>query len=240
MVDTLGEQGQRPMRQQASTIPMISLQGVDKSYIDGSIEVHALKHVNLEVARGEFVVIMGPSGSGKSTLLHILGCLDRPTKGHYLFDGDNVSQFSDQKLALTRNKRIGFVFQSFNLLVRETALENVSLPLLYSGTERPTMRARGALASVGLEQRMNHRPGQLSGGEQQRVAIARAIVKQPDIILADEPTGNLDSRVGNQIIELFRQMHRDGMTIILITHNPDIASAGDRVLLIGDGEISAA
>ena len=218
--------------------PLIRLQNVSRSYIDGPLRVHALKEVSLQVNRGEFVVINGPSGSGKSTLLHILGCLDRPTSGSYFFDGDDVSRFSDRQLALTRNKRIGFVFQSFNLLVRETALENVALPLLYSGVDRTNGRAREALKSVGLAERLRHRPGQLSGGEQQRVAIARALVKQPDVILADEPTGNLDTRVGNQIVELFRRMHADGMTIILITHNSEIAAAGDRVLHIRDGELS--
>ena len=226
--------------QEADASQLIRLRSVSKSYIDGPLRVHALRDVNLHVDRGEFVVVMGPSGSGKSTLLHILGCLDRPTEGDYFFDGDDVSRFSDRKLALTRNRRIGFVFQSFNLLVRETALENVSLPLLYSGTNQATARARETLTAVGLKERMDHRPGQLSGGEQQRVAIARAMVKQPDIILADEPTGNLDSQVGNQVVELFRQMHRDGMTIILITHNPEIAAVGDRVLLIRDGMISDA
>ena len=219
---------------------IIRLENVAKSYIDGPLRVQALCDVNLCVDRGEFVVVMGPSGSGKSTLLHILGCLDRPTEGNYFFAGENVSQFSDPTLALTRNKRIGFVFQTFNLLVRETALENVSLPLLYSGGERATERAAEALAAVGLEHRMGHRPGQLSGGEQQRVAIARAMVKQPDLILADEPTGNLDTQVGNQIVELFRQLHQDGMTIILITHNPEFADMGDRLVLIRDGRVADA
>lgn len=225
--------------QQTTTEQIIRLENVAKSYIDGPLRVEALSDVNFCVGHGEFVVIMGPSGSGKSTLLHILGCLDRPTAGSYFFAGDNVSQFSDRTLALTRNKRIGFVFQTFNLLVRETALENVSLPLLYSGTERPSERARAALTAVGLAERMGHRPGQLSGGEQQRVAIARALVKQPDLILADEPTGNLDTQVGEQIIELFRQLHQEGMTIILITHNPDFANVGDRVVLIRDGRVTS-
>ena len=218
--------------------PIIRLEGVSKSYLDGPLQVHALRNVTLQVNRGEFVVIMGPSGSGKSTLLHVLGCLDRPTQGSYFFDGDDVRRFSDRQLALTRNRRIGFVFQSFNLLVRETALENVSLPLMYSGTNNATTRAREALTAVGLQKRMNHRPGQLSGGEQQRVAIARAIVKQPDVILADEPTGNLDTQVGRQIVELFRKLHREGMTIVLITHNPEIAGEGDRVLHIRDGNVT--
>jgi putative ABC transport system ATP-binding protein len=230
--------GPETLVQHTSDMPIVRLDNVAKSYVDGPLRVDAIKAVNLCVRRGEFVVVMGPSGSGKSTLLHILGCLDRPTQGRYRFDGDDVSLFPDRKLALTRNKRIGFVFQTFNLLVRETALENVALPLLYSGANRATSRAREALAAVGLGQRMGHRPGQLSGGEQQRVAIARAMVKQPDLILADEPTGNLDSRVGSQIIDLFRQMHQNGMTIILITHNPEIAAVGDRVLHIRDGEVT--
>jgi putative ABC transport system ATP-binding protein len=226
--------------QQATAKQIIRLENVAKTYIDGPLRVQALRDVNLCVERGEFVVVMGPSGSGKSTLLHILGCLDRPTEGSYFFAGDNVNKFSDHTLALTRNQRIGFVFQTFNLLVRETALENVSLPLLYSGTERATERARAALGEVGLSERVGHRPGQLSGGEQQRVAIARALVKKPDLILADEPTGNLDTQVGKQIVELFCQLHREGMTIILITHNPEFTNVGDRVVLIRDGRVSDA
>jgi putative ABC transport system ATP-binding protein len=240
--------------------PLIRLEHVSRSYEDGPLCVHALRDVTLEVQRGEFVVIEGPSGSGKSTLLHLLGCLDHPSTGTYWFDGADVSRFTDRELAATRNRRIGFVFQSFNLLLRETAVENVSLPLLYSGTERVTARAREALASVGLAHRLHHRPGQLSGGEQQRVAIARALVKQPDLILADEPTGNLDTLVGQQIIELFRRLNGEGMTVVLITHNPEIArhagpetpSAGPsetagpavprrtRLLRIRDGEVSEA
>ena len=218
---------------------MIELESVHKVYEDGSLRVHALRDVCLKVARGEFVTIMGPSGSGKSTLLHILGCLDHPTSGRYLFDGQDVRTFSDRQLAMTRNKRIGFVFQSFNLLLRETAIENVTLPLLYAGEKNVTSRGREALAAVGLEHRLNHRPGQLSGGEQQRVAIARAIVKQPDLILADEPTGNLDTAVGHQIMELFDKVHQQGMTIVLITHNPEIARLGDRTWHLRDGQIYA-
>jgi putative ABC transport system ATP-binding protein len=215
---------------------MIQLDHVHKVYEDGSLRVHALRDICLEVKRGEFLAIMGPSGSGKSTLLHILGCLDHPTDGRYLFDGQDVRSFSDRQLAITRNKRIGFVFQSFNLLLRETALENVTLPLLYSGEKNVMARGREALAAVGLGHRMNHRPGQLSGGEQQRVAIARAIVKQPDLILADEPTGNLDTAVGQQIMGLFNDVHRRGITILLITHNPEIAKLGDRTLHLQDGQ----
>jgi putative ABC transport system ATP-binding protein len=216
---------------------MIELESVHKVYEDGSLRVHALRDVCLNVRRGEFVTIMGPSGSGKSTLLHILGCLDHPTSGRYLFDGQDVRTFTDRQLAMTRNKRIGFVFQSFNLLLRETAIENVTLPLLYAGEKNVMSRGREALTAVGLEHRLNHRPGQLSGGEQQRVAIARAIVKQPDLILADEPTGNLDSGVGKQIMELFETVHQRGMTIVLITHNPEIARLGDRTWHLRDGQM---
>jgi putative ABC transport system ATP-binding protein len=217
---------------------MIRLENVHKVYQDGSLKVHALRDLNLEVQRGEFVTVVGPSGSGKSTLLHILGCLDHPTLGRYLFDGQDVRTFTDRQLAMTRNKRIGFVFQSFNLLLRETALENVTLPLLYAGEKNVMSRGREALTAVGLEHRLHHRPGQLSGGEQQRVAIARAIVKQPDLILADEPTGNLDTAVGHQIMELFEKVHRQGITIVLITHNPDIARLGDRTWQLRDGHTS--
>ncbi len=216
---------------------MIQLENVHKVYQDGTLDVHALRGVNLRVERGEFVTIMGPSGSGKSTLLHILGCLDHPTEGRYLFAGQDVRTFSDRQLALTRNKRIGFVFQSFNLLVRETALENVTLPLLYAGEKNVIARGREALDSVGLAHRLHHRPGQLSGGEQQRVAVARALVKQPNLILADEPTGNLDSQVGHQIMELFAQVQKQGITIVLITHNPEIARLGNRTLHLRDGEL---
>jgi putative ABC transport system ATP-binding protein len=217
---------------------MIRLENVHKVYEDGFLRVHALRDISFEVNRGEFLAIMGPSGSGKSTLLHILGCLDHPTEGRYWFDGQDVRTFSDWQLALTRNKRIGFVFQSFNLLLRETALENVTLPLLYAGEKNVMARGREALAAVGLAHRLHHRPGQLSGGEQQRVAVARAIVKQPDLILADEPTGNLDSAVGHQIMELFEKVHRQGITIVLITHNPEIAKLGDRTCQLRDGQIS--
>ncbi len=216
---------------------MIELDNVHKVYRDGPLQVHALRGINLKVARGEFVTIMGPSGSGKSTLLHILGCLDHPSSGTYRFDGQDTSTFSERQLALTRNRRIGFVFQSFNLLLRETALENVTLPLLYAGEKDVAARGREALAAVGLAERMHHRPGQLSGGEQQRVAIARAIVKQPDVILADEPTGNLDTQVGHAIMELFRTIHARGITIILITHNPEVARLGDRIAWLRDGQL---
>ncbi len=221
-----------------SDIPLVHLDGINKIYSDGALRVHALRDANLRVSRGEFVSVMGPSGSGKSTLLHILGCLDHPTEGRYLFDGEDTAGFSDERLALTRNKRIGFVFQSFNLLLRESALENVSLPLMYAGEAAAKARSIAALERVGLGERMGHRPGQLSGGEQQRVAIARAMVKQPDIILADEPTGNLDTQVGANIMDVFRNLHSDGLTIILITHNPEIGAMAQRQLRLRDGQLS--
>ena len=217
--------------------PLVHLENINKIYQDGTLRVHALRDVNLKVDRSEFVSIMGPSGSGKSTLLHILGCLDHPTEGRYLFDGEDTKTFSDQQLALTRNKRIGFVFQSFNLLLRETALENVSLPLMYAGESDAKARSQKALERVGLGERMGHRPGQLSGGEQQRVAIARAMVKRPDIILADEPTGNLDTQVGANIMDVFHGLHDDGVTVILITHNPEIGAMANRRLRLRDGEL---
>jgi len=217
---------------------LLKLEGINKIYQDGVLKVHALHDINLSVGRGEFVTIMGPSGSGKSTLLHILGCLDHPTEGRYLFDGQDTSQYTDHELALTRNKRIGFVFQSFNLLQRETAIENVSLPLMYAGESNVDTRAKEALGKVGLAERTGHRPGQLSGGEQQRVAIARAMVKRPDVILADEPTGNLDTAVGRNIMDVFNQLHADGLTIILITHNPEVAELGTRKLRLRDGKLT--
>jgi putative ABC transport system ATP-binding protein len=221
------------------TQELIRLEHVGKVFSDGPEDVDALADVNLRVNQGELVSIMGPSGSGKSTLLHILGCLDRPSKGTYRFAGQDTRSFSDRQLANTRNRRIGFVFQSFNLLQQETALENVSLPLMYGGARDVQARAREALSRVGLDKRIGHRPGQLSGGEQQRVAIARAMVKNPDLILADEPTGNLDSKVGANIMALFQEMHQEGITIILITHDHRIASIGTRHLRLLDGRLSA-
>ena len=225
---------------QDSAPPLLRLEGINKTYADGVLEVHALSDIDLSVRHGEFVTIMGPSGSGKSTLLHILGCLDHPTTGAYRFDGADTRGFTDRELANTSNRRIGFVFQSFNLLLRETAVENVALPLMYAGETNAAARAREALTKVGLAQRLDHRPGQLSGGEQQRVAIARAIVKQPDVILADEPTGNLDTQVGHNIMDVFRSLHADGMTIVLITHNPEVAALGTRQLRLRDGRMSEA
>jgi len=225
---------------EARRAQIVRLDNVHKIYGVGQARVHALRDVSLRIERGEFVAVMGPSGSGKSTLLHILGCLDRPTEGKYYFDGSDTALLSERELVRIRNRRIGFVFQSYNLLPRETALENVTLPLIYAGAERAAERGRAALAAVGLEARAHHRPGQLSGGEQQRVAIARALVKNPDLLLADEPTGNLDSRTAASLMELLSRIHHDaGLTIVLITHNPDIAAYAQRIIRLHDGCIVA-
>jgi putative ABC transport system ATP-binding protein len=205
----------------------------------GDNTVHALAGVSLDIASGEFAAIMGPSGSGKSTLMNILGCLDRPTGGSYLLDGQEVATLNDDKLATTRNKKIGFVFQNFNLLPRMSALQNVALPLVYAGVEKHNRleRAAWALAMVGLEERKHHRPNELSGGQRQRVAIARALVNDPAIIMADEPTGNLDSKSGNEIMGIFCKLNGEGRTIILVTHEPDIAAYARRIIQVRDGII---
>lgn len=220
--------------------PLIVLDHVYKIYRMGDVEIHALNGVSLEIQRGDFVAIMGASGSGKSTLMNILGCLDRPTRGHYLLDSQDVSKLSKDELADIRNRKIGFVFQGFNLLARTSALENVELPMLYLGvsaTERQT-RAREALELVGLGGRMNNMPNQLSGGQQQRVAIARALVNQPSIILADEPTGNLDSRTSVDVMGVFQYLNDErGITIALVTHEADIAQYAKRMVLFKDGHI---
>lgn len=217
----------------------IKLSDIRKIYTIGDSTVAALDGVNLHIRKGEFAAIMGPSGSGKSTLMNILGCLDRPTSGSYVLDNEEVAKLNDDDLAITRNKKIGFVFQNFNLLSRISALENVALPLIYAGVDRKTRlnKARELLNSVGLEKRMDHLPNELSGGQRQRVAIARALVNDPRIIMADEPTGNLDTKSSVEIMGLFGQLHKQGKTIILVTHEPDIAEYAERQLIVRDGKL---
>jgi len=218
---------------------VIEVRDLTKVYKMGEVEVHALNGVSMEVERGEVVSIMGPSGSGKTTIMNILGCLDRPTSGEYHLDGEAVAVMTDDQLASIRNRKVGFVFQSFNLLARQTALFNVELPLRYGGiAEGRRERAAAALEAVGLQDRMTHRPTELSGGQQQRVAIARALVNQPAIIMADEPTGNLDSKVGREIMSLLLDLNQDsGTTLIIITHDPTIAAQTQRVIRLRDGEL---
>jgi putative ABC transport system ATP-binding protein len=210
-----------------------------KSYVMGSETIHALRGVSLGIERGEYVAIMGPSGSGKSTLMNLIGCLDTPSKGSYLLNGKQVSQMNDDELARIRNEEIGFVFQTFNLLPRATALHNVELPLIYAGVtgKERSERAHMALERVELTDRKGHRPNELSGGQRQRVAVARALVNNPSILLADEPTGNLDSKTGEEIMNLFARLHEGGNTIILVTHEADIAAHANRVVHIRDGQI---
>ena len=219
---------------------LIELTGLSRVYGRGDVAVHALRRVNLRIERGKFLAVMGPSGSGKSTLMNLLGCLDRPTAGRYLLDGEDVSRLSRNTLAGVRNRKIGFVFQSYNLLPRLTALKNVLLPLLYNRSE-PLSEAEcrecaaAALEAVGLAGRVHHRPNELSGGEQQRVAIARALVNRPALLLADEPTGNLDTQSGEEIMDLLHRLHRDGATIIMVTHAPEVAAHAGRVIHLRDG-----
>ena len=221
-------------------IPTIRLHGIRKLYRIGGETLAALDGIDLEIRRGEFAALMGPSGSGKSTLMNILGCLDRPSAGSYKLDGAEVAGLSDDALAATRNKKIGFVFQNFNLLPRISALDNVALPLVYAGVGRRerTERAQEMLAAVGLSDRGAHLPNELSGGQRQRVAIARALVNDPHIIMADEPTGNLDTKSTKEIMDLFARMHEKGHTIILVTHEPEIALRASRQLLVRDGRIT--
>ncbi len=218
-------------------MPLLSMRGVRKTYDTGAVQVEALRGIDLEVGNGEYVAIMGPSGSGKSTLMHIIGCLDVPSAGSYLLDGTDVSQMSERELAHVRNARIGFVFQQFNLLASQTALRNVELPLVYAGVGRAERRQRAlaALERVGLGGRVEHRPGELSGGQQQRVSVARALVTDPALLLADEPTGNLDSVSTRDVLTLFDELHDQGRTIVLITHERDVAQAASRQVLIHDG-----
>jgi len=217
----------------------ILLSNVTKVYELGGETVNALAGLTLSISPGEFTAIMGPSGSGKSTLMNILGCLDRPTSGSYMLDGQEVATLNDDQLATTRNKKIGFVFQSFNLLPRMSTLENVALPMVYAGVEKKERLARATqvLTMVGLEERMNHQPNELSGGQRQRVAIARALVNDPTIIMADEPTGNLDTKSGDEVMAIFSELNTQGRTIILVTHEPEIATYAGRIVYVRDGRI---
>lgn len=220
-------------------MPVIVADDLVKTYTLGGVQTHALDHVSLTIGEGELVAIMGASGSGKSTLMNVLGCLDRPTSGRYQLAGRDVSRLSRSELAEARNKMLGFVFQSFNLLARTSALDNVELPLIYAGYSKRerVRRARIALERVGLGDRLHHFPSQLSGGQQQRVAIARAIVNDPKIVLADEPTGNLDSKTSDAIMALFQELWRAGLTVVFVTHEPDVASYASRIVVLRDGRI---
>jgi len=220
---------------------LITTHDLWKTYVMGDEQIHALRGLSINIEPGEYVAIMGPSGSGKSTLMNLIGCLDTPTKGSYLLNGKEVAAMNDDDLARIRNEEIGFVFQTFNLLPRATALHNVELPLVYGGVSATERRARavGALGAVGLGERMGHRPNELSGGQRQRVAIARALVNQPAILLADEPTGNLDSTTSEEIMRLFGELHGSGQTVIMVTHEPDIAAYAERVIVLRDGQVAS-
>ncbi len=220
---------------------IIRIEGLERRYDMGGEIVHALRGVSLSISRNEYVAIMGPSGSGKSTMMNVLGCLDTPDAGSYWLNGQEVSKLSDDALARVRNKEIGFVFQTFNLLPRASALHNVELPLVYAGisTSERNERARWALTRVGLGDRMHHRPNELSGGQRQRVAIARALVNQPSILLDDEPTGNLDSTTSEEIMAVFAELHQEGQTVIMVTHEPDIAEHAERVVTLRDGRVES-
>jgi putative ABC transport system ATP-binding protein len=217
--------------------PLIEARGLSKDYVMGDQVVHALRGVDLQIDAGEFVAIMGPSGSGKSTFMNLIGCLDRPTGGEYLLDGEPVAKMNDDQLAEVRNRKIGFVFQSFNLLPRTTAIDNVAMPLMYAGIRNRKERALEALKIVGLGERVNHKPNELSGGQQQRVAIARAIVNDPLLIFGDEPTGNLDSRTSEEIMAVFQDLNKQGKTVVLVTHEEDIARHCKRIIRFRDGHI---
>ena len=220
---------------------IIKIRNIIRDFELGQEIVHVLKGIDLDIEKGEYVAIMGPSGSGKSTLMNLIGCLDTPTSGNYILNGKDVSQMSDDELAEIRNKEIGFVFQTFNLLPRTTALDNVALPMVYAGVSKKdrTERAIEVLNDVGLSDRMDHRPNQLSGGQRQRVAVGRALINKPSIILADEPTGNLDSKTGVEIMNLFENIHKAGNTIIVVTHEEEIASHADRIIRLRDGMIES-
>ena len=220
---------------------MIYAENAEKVYKNGKLEVRALNNVSLHIERGEFTAIMGASGSGKSTMMNILGCLDSLTKGKYILDGEDVSKLSGKRLAAVRNKRIGFVFQSFNLLPKLSALQNVELPMMYAGVKKRERRERAmaALKRVGLEERCHHKPNEMSGGQRQRVAIARSLVNEPAVILADEPTGNLDSKSSVEIMGIFQKLNNEGTTVVMVTHEPDIAQYTKRIITFRDGEITA-
>jgi putative ABC transport system ATP-binding protein len=221
--------------------PVIEIKGIGKTYRIGEVEVNALLTVDLLINKGEYVALMGPSGSGKSTLMNILGCLDTPSRGTYALNGTQVSRMTDNELAEIRNKEIGFIFQTFNLLARNTALDNVALPLVYAGVSKKerTAKAEASLTSVGLGDRMEHKPNELSGGQRQRVAIARALVNNPSIILADEPTGNLDTKTSHEIMDLLEKIHENGNTVIIVTHEEDIAKRAKRIVRLRDGVIES-